>query len=565
MKPIFVLLIIVLLTLPQIAVSQQDAQSLTVYVTTPDGKPKPGLTVTAQAQNFRETAVTNASGYAVFRQLTAGTYEIIISLRNIELLRKTVEFPSTPFLAETAPLSSVTVQVYDVAQRPVANIPVTLSSPNRILSTTQRTNATGYAVFNDIPYSSAPSIAGDYRLSVTKEGVEVGSVQRRIEASTEFVEISARLVRVNFTFTDLGGSKALVDGTLVMRGTNFTQQIEVIQGFASVIQVISSEVVGSYNASLSMRLGNRDAVVYSSLLRLEADADLVLKADLGLLVVRLVDPSGQPVKGLGVLVGATGYGNFSSGITDSNGEITAGYLPISNRVDQYTIHVFRGRTRIITEQLVMTEAKITKQITIPLTKTTFTVVDFKNNPLSGAVIQVTDPVTGRTFNATTVNGAATAEIFPGANNVTIRYKNTVVFKKTIELTESSQAIKINSINFPVSVRVLDSVGKFVEDLRIIVKADSNVLLDRKTSASPASVELELPREITIDVYKGEELLWRERRFADGPSDIDIRFTDIVVISGIFISADALVSAVLAAILTALMLTVVVRLRNLRQR
>ncbi|MEM2037130.1 MAG: carboxypeptidase-like regulatory domain-containing protein, partial [Candidatus Caldarchaeum sp.] len=265
MKPIFVLLIIVLLTLPQIAVSQQDAQSLTVYVTTPDGKPKPGLTVTAQAQNFRETAVTNASGYAVFRQLTAGTYEIIISLRNIELLRKTVEFPSTPFLAETAPLSSVTVQVYDVAQRPVANIPVTLSSPNRILSTTQRTNATGYAVFNDIPYSSAPSIAGDYRLSVTKEGVEVGSVQRRIEASTEFVEISARLVRVNFTFTDLGGSKALVDGTLVMRGTNFTQQIEVIQGFASVIQVISSEVVGSYNASLSMRLGNRDAVVYSSL------------------------------------------------------------------------------------------------------------------------------------------------------------------------------------------------------------------------------------------------------------------------------------------------------------
>lgn len=551
MKKIILLLLTLLLAAPHIGLSQQGTPPLTVYVATGDGRPKPGLTVTVQAENFRETSVTNASGYAVLRQLTPGTYEVIISLRNIELIRKTISYPETTSISETAPLSALTVKVSDLGNRPVPNIVVTLRSPTGIVSLSQRTNATGYASFIDVPFSQLTSVGGPYKLSVMKDGLRINEAEKIVEKNIESVEIGAKLVKVNITFTNIGGVRAAVDGTLTLSARNYTERAEVSRGTVSINQLVTSEVVGSYNASLSMKLGQREVVVHSSRLSIDSDAELVLQADVGELVVKVVDPAGQPVKGLGVLLGAPRYGNFSSGITDSEGKISSNVLPTSARIEQYQVSIFRGRTRILVEQVVLNEPKTTKQITLQLQRVQFNVYDYKGNPLSEALLQVKDPVTGRLYNATTVRGTASAEVFPGANEVKLIYKGRTIFTKVVELKGGEETFRINSVNFPVNIMVLDSLGRPVENLRAVVRSGGKVLLEGSTSSTPLKIELELPSEIIIDLYLGNDLLTRERKFAEGPSDVEIRFTQLIALGGVFLPSQILLTAALSVILAAL--------------
>jgi hypothetical protein len=54
-------LTLLLLLMPAVVFGQETGQALTVRVVTPDGLPKQGLTVTAEAQGFRETVVTNST------------------------------------------------------------------------------------------------------------------------------------------------------------------------------------------------------------------------------------------------------------------------------------------------------------------------------------------------------------------------------------------------------------------------------------------------------------------------------------------------------------------------
>ncbi|MCS7133304.1 MAG: carboxypeptidase-like regulatory domain-containing protein [Candidatus Caldarchaeum sp.] len=548
MKSIVLLFLTFLLLIPQAGLAQQPSPPLTVYVSTIDGTPKPGLTVTVQAENFRETAVTNATGYAVLRQLSPGTYEVIISLRNIELIRRTINYPSLTTISETAPLATLTVKVVDLSGRPVANVFATLTSTNGLVSVSQRTNATGYTVFRDVPFSTLSSIGAAYRLRVVKDGTQVAEIQKDVQSFIEFAELVAKLVKANFTFLDSGGSRAPIDGTLTLSGRNATQRVDIKAGTAEVSQLVSSAVVGSYNASLSIRLGTRNVVVYSSLLNIESDADLVLRADVGELVVKAVDPSGQPVKGIGVLVGAPGYGNFSSGITDDNGLVKAGFIPTSARIEKYQISLFRGRTKVLVETVALTEAKTTKEITLPLQRIVFNVVDYRGAPLSNAVLTIKDPITARTYNVTTVNGAASADVFPGPNELQVSYKNTVVYRRVAELKGGTENIRLLSVNFPVRVYVLDSLGKPVENLRAVIRSGESTLFDGRTSSAPLTVELERPAEILIDLYSGQELIIRERRLPEGPTDIDVRLARSIAFGETLLSFDIIVLMGLSVVL-----------------
>lgn len=565
MKAITLLLIVLMLVITHTASSQQETSSLVVLVVSGDGTPKPGLTVSVQAENFRETSVTNASGYAVFRQLTPGTYDITVSLRNIELIKRKVEFPDTDFVSVTAPLAALTVKVTDVSKRFVQNILVNLTSPNGAISSLQRTNSSGYAVFTDVPFSTVPSIGGPYKLAVVKDGLAVGVVERYVQSFSEFVELEAKLVNVNFTMTDIGGRRAEIDGSLSLLSGNYSQTVEIRRGVGQVSQLISTQVVGKYNASFRVILGEKDVLVHSSIVNIESDAEIVLKADLAELVVRVVDPSNQPMKGIGILVGAAGYGNFSSGLTDSDGTFSVGLVPTSNRVQEYQISVFRGRTRLLVERLALNEPKTTKQIALPLQRIVFNVLDYRETPLSNVVVVVKDQVTGRTVNASTVNGVASAEVFPGANEVSIIYKQTTVFRRIVELKEGTETIRLQSVNFPVRVIVTDSLGRPIENLKTIVRSQEKVLLDGFTGSAPLEIELELPAEIVIDLHSGQNLLARERRAVDGPTDIEVRFTDFIVLGGLFLPVNMLFTAAFALIVSVLTVMLFLRKQKMKQR
>ncbi|MEM4305133.1 MAG: carboxypeptidase-like regulatory domain-containing protein [Candidatus Caldarchaeum sp.] len=565
MKTTTLTLLVILLMLPHVTLSQSQQQVLTVLVTTGDGAPRSGLTVTVQAENFRETAVTNATGYAVLRQLSPGTYQVTVSLQNIELIRRTISFPETSFIREVAPLSTLYAKVVDTAGKPVPNFFVNLLSPTGLVSVSQRTNSTGVAVFRDIPFSNISSIGGVYRLSTVKQGITIGSVEKLVEKYVEEVTISAGLVNANFSLVDSQGVRIKLSASLSLRAGNVTERIDVVEGFASVTQLISSAIVGSYNTSLSVKLSNKDVVVYNSLLNIDTYGTFTLSPDVGELVIKVLDPDGNPVKGIGILVGASGYGNFTGGVADQQGQFSVGIVPLSKVVGDYQLSVFRGRSLIQVEQLSLSESKVIKEVKLTLTKTSFRIVDYTGSPLSSAMLSIKDTVTGRTVNTTIAAGEASADFFPGPNEVLVTYRDRVVFQKVLELSSEPQEIRVTSVNFLVSISVLDSLGQFVEGLRVKVYGDGRELLNTVSGSSPVKITLELPADVVVDVFSGENLLARERRYAAGPEDVQIRFVDTVALGNVLLPIQLLASVFLAAVLAGLLAAAFIITRSGKQR
>ncbi|BAJ51444.1 hypothetical protein CSUB_C1593 [Candidatus Caldarchaeum subterraneum] len=565
MKTTTLTLLVILLMLPHVTLSQSQQQVLTVLVTTGDGAPRSGLTVTVQGENFRETAVTNATGYAVLRQLSPGTYQVTVSLQNIELIRRTISFPETSFIREVAPLSTLYAKVVDTAGKPVSNFFVNLLSPTGLISVSQRTNGTGVAVFRDIPFSNLSSIGGAYRLSTVKQGITLGSVEKLVEKFVEEVAVSAGLVNANFSFVDSQGVRIKLSASLSLRAGNVTERVDVVDGFASVTQLISSAIVGSYNTSLSIKLSNKDVVVYNSLLNIDAYGSFTLSPDVGELVIKVLDPEGKPVKGVGILVGASGYGNFTGGVTDQEGQFSVGIVPLSKVVGDYQLSLFRGRSRIQVEQLTLSESRVTKEVKLTLIKTSFRIVDYTGSPLSSAMLSIKDTVTGRTVNTTIAAGEASADFFPGSNEVSVTYKDRVVFQKVLELSGEPQAIRVTSVNFPVTISVLDSLGNNVGGLRVKVYGDGRELLSTVSGPSPVKITLELPAEVVVDVFGGENLLARERRYAAGPEDVQIRFVDTVALGDVLLPVQLVASVFLAVVLAALLAAAFITTRSRKQR
>ncbi|MEM4346845.1 MAG: hypothetical protein QXI02_08115, partial [Candidatus Caldarchaeum sp.] len=556
---------ILMLAFIQAAHAQEQTQTLTVRVVDPDGLPKPGLTVVVEGPGFRETSSTNASGIAVFRQIVPGSYELVLLLQNIELLRTSIRYPETTFMELQAPVSRLSVKVSDLAGRAVENVFVTLNAPTGAVSVSQRTNATGHAFFSDVPYSTLSRIGGAYSLRVSKEGAVVARSSVEVSAGRVFREVIAGLVNVNFTVVFRDGQEAPVDAELVLRAGNFSQSLSVSRGVASVRQLPTSTEVGAYNASLSIRLGARNVVVHSSFLTLQSDASIFLNADVGKLTVKVLDPEGKPVRGVGMLIGTKELGNFTSGVTNENGLYDFGFLPLSSRTGEYNLSLFRGRTRIQVESVVVDQRETVKEVYLRFQQIAVNVYDAGGRPLSGAVVTITDPQTGRSANATTANGASFLNIFPGSNEIQITYLQREVFKRAVELSGEPFTIRLPNVNFPMSVRVVDALGGYAEGLRVVVKLDDDIVVDRLTTSQPISLVVEKPSTLTVDVYRGAELLARERVLAAGSGSVDVRLLAYVYVGGGLVAVDVVVSALLTAVLAALSLALVYRLRLARQR
>jgi len=566
MKKIPATLVTLLLLLSPAAVfSQETAQDLTVRVITPDGIPKQGLTVSAEREGFRETAVTNTTGYAVFRQLQPGTYDVVVSMRNLELKRIKVEFPATQQIVVEAPLGRVEVEILDRAGRKVDGIFVTLTSTSKIISTTQRTNSTGYAVFTDMPFSDVASVGGPYRVDVSQESVQVASGEVYLNTSSKTLTLRSALVNVNFTVLNLEGQAVPVSATLVLTAGNYSKTLELTEGKASVKRLAASDAVGKFNTSLSLKLGRVPVTVYSSLLSLETDGEVYVRAEVGELVVKILDPDNKPVKGVRVLVGTRVAGNFTGGLTGEDGTFKPGYLPLSSKTGNYTIYVFRGRTPIHKESVTFSKAVFTANLTLTLQKVNFRITDYGGQVLSNAELQVVDPLSGRVVNATVREGVVEANVFPGINEVKIFYRGVEVYRRTVEISGPNNDIRLTNVNFPVKVSVYDSLSRPIAGLGIKIYVEGVEKVSTKTGDKPIPITLELPANLVIDLYQEDTLLVRERAMVDGPKSIEIRLPGHISLGNNLISIENFASAILAAILVGFVAALLIRVRGKRQR
>jgi len=529
-----------IMSLTQTVSAQQD---LLVHVVTPDGVGKAGLEVRVASDETTQVFVANGTGWAIFKNLSPARYNISIYLGSLLLNSTLANFPDTSQLTLTAPLGNLTVRVGDLAGRPVRNIAVRLSAAVGQFEKTQETDSNGITVFKDLPFTTVRAMGGHYRLESITRTLVVGQKNFTLETLNKNESLTVKLLNLNMTVTNLEGQAPTSQLNVRLASGKFNTTLSLAAGGRGVATgMVSSEIVGPYNITVTSMLFRREIKVYEEQRSLTGDASLTLVADLGALAVRVLDESGEPVPKIGVLFSSVGTGNFTALSTDENGKAELRDLPLSTtEAGKYSLYFFRARTPIGRLETELTASSQTVQFTISLMKVTFSVVDSSGQPIIGANITTTDPLTGRRISTITEQtGQAVHRVFAGPNLVEIFYKGVKVFGESVNVESESHPLVVSSVNFRVTVRVLDALNAIVQGLDLMISANNTLLYSGRTTEEPVSVLVGLPSIVTVDLREGDMILSRETVFVSRPTTIDMRMQPFVAAGGSLIRVDDIV-------------------------
>ncbi len=560
------LLMIVLLLMATVEISQAQEQTLQVQVVTPEGVPKQGITVTATLGGVTARAVSNATGWAVFAGLQQGVYTITASLAQFDLNTTTVNFPSTTSVVLVVPLGSIQVSVEDLSGRPVPNTVVRLSGVSGRYDVATRTNGTGYAVFENVPYSSIPSVGGPYTLSVVKEGITIGSAVVSLETNLSEAQIRAKILNLNITALDRLGSPLISPATISLKAGNYSQQANLRDGKATITALISSEVVGEYNITASLKLGDKEVKVYSDRRQLMLDLELEIEVDVGNVMVKVLDDDGVPVPGIVVVIGSASLGQFAGGRTDDKGQLQITGIPLSRtEAGVYNLTAYRGRSIVSVQPLNLDTGQASVEFVLRLYPVKITILDASGTPLSGAEVRIIDPLTRRNSTGVTgLDGVVGLSAFAGPNEIMVTYKDVAVFSRTLDVAEGPMTLRVMSVNFPITIYVLDALGFPANGLEASVTIDGRKAFEGVLSGQPLTVSSELPSLVRVDILSGGRLVARETAYASGETRLEIRLSSYLFAGNQLIPFELVLAAVLGVITAGVLFTAFRSWRYARQ-
>ncbi|GBC69808.1 hypothetical protein HRbin01_01512 [archaeon HR01] len=546
----------------QIAVGQ--GQTLQVHVITPDGVGRQGITVTVALGTLTARAVTNATGWATFADLQPGQHIVTAYISDIALNTTTVDIPSVSSLVLVVQLGKLDVAVRDLGGRPVGNIPVTLTSANNMISTTVRTNASGVATFPNIPYSSLSSIGGPYKIRVVKEGITVASSEAILEEPSSTHTVEAKLFNLNITARDRAGNILKGQASIHLKAGNFSQQAAIQEGIAAFTGLISSELVGEYMVWTTLRIERVDVTVQNTTISLSRDLSLEFSVDVGNVVAKVLDSNGEPLPNIVLVISSARLGDFVGGRTDSSGQLRLETIPLSTTVGGvYNITAYRGRSVVASQPLNLVSGETSIELVIPLKSVRVNVVDSRGEPLSGVEVSIKDPLTGRSSTGLTDSGGSVGlTAFSGPNTLSATYRGLVVYNQTRSVGDEQINLRLLSVNFPITVRVLDGLGRYAAGLKAVVEIDNKRVFDGALPAGPLVINSELPADVRVDVLSDGLLLARKTAHLSEESVFEIRFSDYILLGQTLIPMEFFLAGVVA-VLTGIV-WVVVKPWRLRQ-
>lgn len=548
-----IITITLLLTTVLTIAHAQPEGTLLIQVLTPDGKGKDGITVEISRGEFTQQFVSNATGWAIFKNIEPGNYLVRLVMGDIILNETSVSFPEQNEVKIVAPLANLLVKVIDLGGKEVPNLLVKITAPSELLVKSRRTSPQGTAIFENIPFTVVPDIGGNYNVEVLLGNITVASENIKIDEPAENATLTAQILSLNLTITNLEGKRPVRDLEVVFSTEKYNKTFTAKNGFLKASEIISSELVGPYKIEIFMRFLDKRIAVYEDSRSLTQYEDFSIVADLGTLTVNVSDSDGNPLPDITLLMGNELVGNFTRIATGEDGSAVFRDLPLSTTpAGTYRVTFFRGAVSLGSIDVELNRAETTVSFTIPLLSLTLKITDYQGKPVADAQVKIIDPFTERVSEALTdSSGESNHKIFPGPNDVVVEYDGKAVFSKRIDIRDNELELRVMTINFPITIRVVDALNNYVSGLTLLVKSGDKVVFEGTLAGSPITITQRTPDYITIDVLKDGDLLVRERLFVAGASDVDVRLVPYLVAGGSLIPVDTPFLAASALILVLL--------------
>jgi hypothetical protein len=540
---LFVVITVLVAYLMPTIYAQQD---LYVHVVDADGKPRGNVEVRVVREGFSRIFITNSTGHAVFKDLASGTYTVEAVIRDVVVAQKVVEFPREQYVELVLGVSPLEVIVLDTKEKPVQGITVKIKDSGAHVSLSGKTDEFGSIYFSDIPYSSLSGI-GNYTAEAFVDSIAVAKSEFSVPEKT-LVKLSAKLVNLNVTVTNMEGKK-VSQVNVTIRSGNFSRSLTGPEGFVSFQNIPSSELVPtrSYTIEVTRTVLTKPITIYRENRSVIHDVALDVVASLGTLKLRVVDDEGKPVRGVNVKISHGLLANFTVLETDADGTITLYNAPFStppSNVGDYTLMIFRGNSymgKLVTK---VTSALVEETFVMKLSRTVLTVTDYEGVPLAGVVLKARDITSGIEYEKTTENdGRVELKILPGPYEVTFNYMGKSVYSSVMNLGEGAINIRLNSVNYPVTVTVVDSLGTPIGGLTLQANFDGKRVYDGVIDKKGIRLSAPYPGELAISVFMDGKLLQKRIIQLTGPEELRIRIGDKLSIGGSLVDVALIVQVI----------------------
>ncbi|MEM3631007.1 MAG: hypothetical protein QXY18_06325 [Nitrososphaerota archaeon] len=521
-----------------IANAEENSLSLKVLVIDQNGIPQGNMDVLLENKTYVHRFLTNSSGWAEFKDIGKGKYNISVLYEGLRLNTTEVSFPEKNEVVLIVPFGSLTVIIVDLDGKPLKNREVTLKCPLGNFTKKGETNSSGIIVFEKLPYSILERI-DKYVLEVYNEGYLVASRELYIPVGP--IKLTANLVNINISVVNLEGRP--IDKAKVMiynKGKNVSRTLLSVDGKVSFEQIPSSSIenVGEYRINVEVNGG----IVYNETKIVDKSISLNAICEVGRIITKVVDSDQKPLKNVTLVFSHRYLSNFKRINTDINGEAKIEEMPLSKNVGEYFVKVLRGGEEIIEANLTLASHEEVKKIIVPLKEVKITILDRIGKPIENAKIKLTDKADiDRIYESiTNSDGTTILKLLYGGYDIIIIKNNITVFQEKIKIDNPEKIIENVNLNIPIEIFIKDFLGNNLEEAYVKIDFNEENIFSNKMMNNSLKIIIPYPGKVKISIFINNEEYYTDTFYIEGPLIKNIILKPIVKIFNSIIKMDILI-------------------------
>jgi hypothetical protein len=531
-------LFLILISNLQIAYAEENILSLKVLVIDQNGLPQGNMDVLLENKTYVHRFLTNSSGWAEFKDIGRGKYNISVLYEGIRLNTTVVSFPEESKVVLIVPFGSLTATIIDLDGKPFKNKEIILKCPLGNFTRKGETNSSGIIVFEKLPYSILEKI-DKYILEVYYEGYLVASKELYIPVGP--IKIIANLVNINISVVNLEGrpiEKAKV--MIYNKGKNVSRTLLSVNGKVSFEQIPSSiiEKVGEYRINIEVNGG----IVYNETKFIDKSMSLNAICEVGRIITKVIDSDQKPLKNVTLVLSHRYLSNFKRINTDNNGEAKIEEMPLSKNVGEYFVKVLRGGEEIIEANLTLASHEEVKTIIVPLKEVKIFLLDRIGKPIENAKIKLIDKADiDRIYEGiTSSDGSIVLKLLYGGYDIIVIKNNITVFQEKIKIDNPEKIIENVNLNIPIEIFIKDFFGNNLEEAYVKIDFNEENIFSNKMMNNSLKIIIPFPGKVRISIFINDEEYYTDTFYIEGPIIKNIILKPIVKIFNSIIKIDILV-------------------------
>jgi hypothetical protein len=540
---------LVLLSLINVQTAIAQTSDLQLKVVDYNGNPVGNVEVLLTNSTLRRAFRTTSAGIATFRGLSPGEYNVQVTIDNVPVVNETVRVPHEGERVVRLAVAELKARVLDAEGAGVKGVTVQVRSSTGKVTRSATSSEDGTVSFSNLPLSTLRDV-GTYTVTVKVMNATVLETVADHAPLNRTLDLVAPLVKLRFEMVDLQGERVSeVELRLSAKGVLFSSTAK---GEVLLTGVPTSQVVGLYNLTVVKNYGGTRVTVLTDSLKVLEPSNRTLVLNVADADLRVLADGSDPVRGATVEVRSSTGSRLARGTTDDSGRVTFQDLPLSTLAGVGDLEfrvVLRGKS-LLNKTVHMTGPVSDLRLELPRREVSIKLLKPDGSPLPEAVVELTEPGTGRTISVTSGDdGTVRFAALPLKSQVKLVYKGLTVQVEEIDFSSPPSTLQVKGVSIPITITYKDWTGSLLRGIQVRAWQD-NEPLPVQVEDGMVSFVVPVRGVVIVEALLAGQVIERREMRVDEPAALTVYVRGFRVGEGI-ISPEAVGTAGAVAVAAAL--------------